>query len=252
MADLAPGTPEYQEAYDAEIKRLEAGTETQETDKVAAVADQITEETETKAVEESKPSVENELKQLKESLARQEKIAKDNHAAFTRKAQEFAKLQRKLEKEERDRLRPEILDTVPGLEEAIKHVNGPAPQTAGDSWLDTVSRALPDINELLVDKTFFDRVEVLRNTIGEEWNDPVIAIRELSKASAAHLRDQAVSAATDQAKRDFEAKAKKLKAMGMPGGSGKAAIPANDEAVGKYASMSSEDVQKERAKILGY
>lgn len=247
MADLAPGTPEYQEAYDTEMKRLEAGTE------IEVVTEPITEEDAAAVAEESTPSVEEQLKQLREDLARQEKIAKDNHAAFTRKSQDFAKLQRKLEKEERDRLRPEILDTVPGLEDAIKHVNGPSPSgRTGETWLDTVSRALPDINELLADQTFAQKAESLRSSMGEDWQDPVLAIRELSKASAQHLRDQAVTTAVDQAKRDFEAKSKKLSGMSVPGGTSKPVAKAATDDIQKYASMSSADVAKERARIMGY
>ena len=251
MADLEPGTTEYQQAYDEEMARLEAGDDKPHVN--AADAEPITNEAteasgDADKTEAEKPSVEDELKALKDALAKQEKIAKDNHAAFTRKAQEFAKLQRKLEKEERERLRPELLDSVPGLEEAIRYTT---PARNEEPWVDTVSRALPDIDSMLADPVFAQRVGAIKDSLGEDWQDPLVAIRELSNARAEYKQEQVVSQVREQARKDFQDRSKKLSAMGVPSGSGKVQAKTEDDG-SKYKTMTSEEFAKERAKVLGY
>lgn len=250
MADLEPGTPEYQQLYEEEMAKLEAGDD--KPLEKAAEPDPITgpEDAPEKAADvPDKPSVEDELKALKEAFAKQEKIAKDNHAAFTRKAQDFAKLQRKLEKEERERLRPEILDSVPGLQEAIEYAT---PARKEEPWVDVISRALPDIDSMLADPAFRQKVEQIKESIGEDWQDPVIAIRELSNARAEHRAEQRVSQVREQVRKDFESKAKKLDAMGVPSGSGKGVQAKTEDDAQKIWDMSDAEFQKMKSRGRGY
>ncbi len=245
MADLEPGTPEYQQAYYEEMAKLEAG-EDKPLEK-AADAEPITDEG-GESPEAAKPSVDDELKQLKEALAKQEKIARDNHAAFTKRSQELARLQRKLEKEEREKLRPELLDAVPGLEEAIRYTT-PTPKE--EPWVDTVSRALPDIDSMLADPVFAQKVAAVKESIGEDWQDPLIAIRELSNARADYKQEQIITQVREQARKDYESRTKKLSGMSVPSGSGKVQAKTEDDG-SKYKTMTSEEFAKERAKVLGY
>lgn len=251
MAEIVPGTPEYQEAYDAEMKRLEAEanpstTSEESTETPAEVVAEVEEET-------PKPSVEDQLKEIREVNERLTKEARDNKAWATRNAQELARLKKDREAEERQRNRPAILDDVPGLEEAIKHTAAPAAAQPQQQWGESVAKAIPDIDEHLADPGFFQKAQEIRSRLGEDWNDPLIAIRELSNARAEHLRESAVSKAVEQAKRDHAAKAKKLGAMGVPGGSGKpAAAKTEEDEAERIRNMSNDDFDKLRRKALGY
>ena len=249
MADLEPGTPEYQKAYDEEMARLEAGSEPEKGDETTT-----SEVTETPGGEDKteadKPqlSVEEKVKQLEEALAKQEKIARDNHAAFTKRSQELAKLQRRLEKEEREKLRPELLDAVPGLEEAIRYTT---PQPKQEPWVDTVSRALPDIDSMLADQAFAAKASAIKESLGEDWQDPLVAIRELSNARTEYKLEQTMSAVREQARKDYQERSKKLGAMGVPSGSGKVTQKTEDDG-SKFKTMSSADFAKEVARVKGY
>jgi hypothetical protein len=251
MADIAPGTPEYQEAYDAEIKRLETeanpSTISEEsTTKPAEVTAEVVEEA-------PQPSVEDQLKELRESNERLAKEARDTKAWATRTSQELAKERKVRESEERQRKRPAILDDVPGLEEAIRHTAQPVSAPPENNWSDAVAKAIPDIDEHLADPGFYQKAQDIRNKLGQDWNDPLIAIRELSNARADHLRESAVSKAVEQAQRDHAAKAKKLGAMGVPSGSGKpAAARTEQDEADRIRNMPADEFEKMRRKTLGY
>lgn len=260
MADqqqFEPGTPEYQEAYDAEMKRLEAGTA-----KPEAKADEL-EVTTTSAAPEAKaeaPAGET-PEQLSKRLASVEKALKDTQAWGHRNAAEVARLKREAEERAKKEIRPAILDNVEGLEEAIHHVAGaqqqPQTQTVDkDTWANVVSGAIPDIEEFLGDPEFAQKAVERKNAViaaGENWDNPIIAIREFGNLKLDHLRAKAVHGATERARRDFEEKQRKLNGMAMPGGSGgKAPAQAATDEAARWASMSKADFEKQRAKVLGY
>ena len=250
MADLEPGTPEYQKAYDEEMAKLEAGSDAEKAEE--ATTSEVTEtpggEDKTEA-EKPQLSVEDKVKQLEEALAKQEKIARDNHAAFTKRSQEFAKLQRKIEKEERERLRPELLDSVPGLEEAIRYTT---PARKEEPWVDTVSRALPDIDSMLADQAFAAKVSAIKDSLEEDWKDPLIAIRELSNARTEYKQEQIIAQVREQAKKDYQERSKKLSAMGVPSGSGKVAPKTEVDDAERIRTMSSAEFERMKAKARGY
>jgi len=253
MADLEPGTPEYQEAYDAELKRLDEAGDTPITSEAATAEPAAV--TADPAEESPQPSVEDQIRELRESNERLEKQARDNQSWATKNAQELARIKKERDEQIRQQNRPKILDDVPGLEEAIRHTATPtaAAPPPEQAWGDTVVKALPDIDGLLADPGFFQKASEVRQKLGQDWNDPLIAIRELSNARAEHMRATAVSKAVEQAQRDHAAKAKKLGAMAVPGGSGKpGAAKTEQEEVERINTMSDEDFAKMVRKAKGY
>lgn len=259
MADqeqqFAPGTPEYQEAYDAEMKRLEAGASKPEAKAEEQEATTTSAETEAKA---KAPAGETD-EQLSKRLASVEKALKDTQAWGHRNAAEVARLKREAEERAKKESRPAILDNVDGLEEAIHHVAG-KPETkqpvSKDQWASVVGAAIPDIEQFLTDPEFAQRALAIKQDVitrGENWDDPIVAIREFGALKTDFIRSRAATAATEKARKDFEDKQKKLQGMQMPGGSGGKAPAAKqvDEA-SRWMDMTPAEFQKQRAKVLGY
>jgi hypothetical protein len=166
---------------------------------------------------------------------------------------------KRLKKEAEDRKRREtladdpVLKANPGLEDAIEHVAGkredddakPAPQ---EQWLSSVAKAIPDVETLLADQAFFAKAKAKQAEYGPEWDDPFVAIRELSelkvqltfprnasrrrRAGAQGLRDEG-----QEAQRDGDAW--RLRA-------GRTVRP--DQRSGAYRTMSKEDFDKVRSR----
>lgn len=224
MADLVPGTPEYKDAYDKEMQRLEAEANKETKPKEGEVA----KETETPSPKEEKQATPDLSEDVKKAIAEQSqqieklnKSVRDTRRWGHENALMVKKLNAELEAERKARTKPAILDANPGLEEAISHIAGPKEVPADNGgWLRAVSKAIPDVESLLADEAFYKKAESRKGELGAEWDDPFIAIRELSDLKSSHLRDKAVQTATEQARKDFEAKAKKRPAMEVPGGSG--------------------------------
>lgn len=256
MADLVPGTPEYKEAYDKEMQRLEA-----EADPKDGKAE-ITSAEDDKAkggADDAKPDPVEELR--KEIAERDKKFdglnksLRDTQRWAHRNAERVKALERDLAEERKARTKPEILNANPGLEEAIEHVAGPGRKDAqGDPWLNPVSRAIPDIEDLLADPAFHAAAEAKRRELGEDWNDPINAIRELSELKGSHLREKATAAAVEQARKDFEVKAKKRPAMDIPDGSGERVTQEQrdqQKEAERFRTMPKAEFEKERSKVLG-
>lgn len=254
MSDLKPGTPEYQEAYDKEMQRLEA----EATKPTAKADDKATETTSTgkeAAKAEAKPEAKTETAQeLAARLEKAEKALKDTQ----RWGHDNAARVKKLEKEAADRKRaeakPPILEANPGLEDAIKHVAQVDETTKPmETWLQSVAHAIPDVEDLLGDKDFYAKASAKKTEFGAEWDNPLTAIRELSALRTEHLTTRNVQAAVESARKDFEVKSKKRSAMEVPGGSGgKDAPPQEDDAVKRFRTMSTEEFAKERSRVMGY
>ena len=234
MSDLQPGTPEYQEAYEKEMKRLEAAPTPEK--KVEAI---------TSPEAKVEPIVKADIEKL-------EKALKDTQRWAHQNAAEVARLKKEAEERKRVETRPAILDANPGLEEAIKHV-APPEKSRDDIWLESVQRALPDVEGLLNDQSFHAKAKARQVELGDAWTDPLIAIRELSDLRASHIRDQAIQGAVEQARKDFEDKSTKRSAMSVPGGSGaKAPAPAKDDEAQRIANLSDKDFRAMRAKVMGF
>lgn len=255
MSDLTPGTPEYQEAYDKEMQRLEA--EANGAGKKPA-ADAATTSTDDDAkptkADAKKPDAGTETDdETKQRLAKLEKALKDTQSWGHRNAAEVARLKKEAEERKRAETKPAILEANPGLEDAIKHVAQVQEAPPVQNWLQSVSHAIPDVEQLLGDQAFFAKAQEKRSEFGAEWDNPLTAIRELSALRTEHLTQRNVQAAVDSARKDFETKAKKRSAMDVPGGSGgKDAVQQTDDSASRYSTMSKADFDKERARVMGY
>lgn len=254
--ELKPGTPEYQAEYEKEMKRLEAeaGDDKAKAKSEAAVTTSEADDEAAKAAAKKAEAASTEtVEELKARLEKAEKAIKDNQAWGTRNAQEVARLKKEAEEAKRAATRPAILDANPGLEDAIKHVSQPVEtRKVPEEWLSTVSRAIPDVEQLLGDKDFYARAAAKKAEFGPDWDDPITAIRELSSIRTEHLNQKSVQVAVEAARKDFEAKAKKRSAMEVPGGSGGKDPAKGDDAADRYRTMSKADFDKERSRVMGY
>lgn len=241
-------TPEQQEAYDKEMQRLEAEASDKGKPEVKA-------ETTSKAEVADEATPDN--TELTARLEKAEKAIKDTQRWGHQNAAEAKRLREELENRKRSESRPAILDANPGLEDAIKHIaDTPKDDKASKEgkWLESVGMAVPDLETLLSDPAFEQKAKARRDQIGQDWENPLIAIREITDLKVSHLRDKAVTAASEQARKDFETKAKKRVGMEVPGGSGgkDSQRSTDDSEAQRWASMSSADFAKARSKVMGY
>lgn len=268
------GTPEYQQAYDAEMARLEtaavapASTTDTVTPEVTEASTAATEQkaTTTEATDktpEPEKHVETETeKALRLQLEDTKKALKGTQRYASKLAEKFTKFERDQADARHRASRPALLDNVDGLTEAIQHVTRapatrdqlPDAQPFGPDWVSTVARGVPDVDALLADPQFNARAAEMRDTNG--WEDPVIAIRDLQELKQQHVTHRAVGTATEQARKDYEARHAKLLAQRVPGGGGagpqsKPAANADDE-VKKWENMPADQFEKERARVMGY
>lgn len=247
---------EYQKAYDEEMARLNGEAAPVEETVVTTEPEAVIEETkpvEEVVVEEQPQEQAIDPKALAEQLEATSKALKDTQRWGHQNAAELKALRKQIEEQERAKSRPEILDAFDGLEDAIKHVarvEKPEEKTQ-ESWTDSVSRAIPDIEKLLEVPEFKQAAFVVREQAGSDWDDPLTAIRELGELRTKYYQYQAAQSAKAAAQKDFEARAKKSAALSVPGGSGKAA-PVKSDAVSDVWGMTDDEFIKQRNKILGY
>lgn len=266
MPDQTPGTAEYSAAYQAEMDRLDAAaaaaatpaaTTTTPDDANTPADAAIVVDTPAVAEPAKEPTDAERYAALEARLTSTEKALNDTKSWASKSAAEVKRLKR--EQEERDRVanRPQILDDNPGLEEAVRHVTGvPAtrqPAHDPDAWADTVGNALPGLDALLTNSPEMrTKAEAKARELGEAWNDPLVAIRELNALQMEHVRNEVAVAAQAAARADHAARQKKQTAMTVPGGSGSnRPAPPVDQAQ-RFQTMSSADFAKERAKVLGF
>lgn len=275
MSTENQGAQSYDEIYQAEMARLDAeaaatrgdqptdGAATTSTDEPANTADAAVHVTATATDANGEPGAPAKQETADERFARLERELESTRKALsdtkTWASQNAAKVKR-LEKEqaERDRRanRPQVLDDNPGLEEAVRYVTGaPAagkPAFDAETWANTVGTALPALDALLEQNPDLrEKAAAKAGELGEAWNDPIVAIRELSALQIEHERNRVAAAAREAAARDFQARRKQQTAMTVPGGGATRQAPAADPA-NRYATMSSADFAKERARVLGF
>lgn len=253
MSDLTPGTPEYKEAYDKEMQRLEA--------EAAKPADKPADKPAETPPGDGKPAPkadeakpDDELAKVRKELETANKRVADTQRAFHENAARIKRLERDAEERKHAETRPAILDANPGLEEAITHIARPAqPEgTPEQRWLGTVVHAIPDVETLLGDQTFFAAAQARKAELGAEWDNPLTAIREFSALKTQHQSAQQSKAAVEAAQADFRKKAEKRPAMEVPGGAGGRDAPVQTDEVQKVWAMSDEDFRKQRSKVMGY
>lgn len=242
---------EYQAEYNKAAAALEAAAQATPVEEAKAPIEKEPEKAPEPAPEkDDKPDP---IAELTARLEKAEKIAKDNQAWATRLAQENAAVKREQQQREREAHKPAILDTNPELADAIRHVvSDPAPRQAQEDrqaqWADIVERAHPGIFQLSDED---DLVKALVTKRTAEWEDPLVAIREITAEKLAHTERQV-------GKR-FAAESAKLaqkSAMSVPGaGSGGGMQAAPDAAlaeVQRIQKMSDKDFQAEVRRVKGY
>ena len=253
MSDLSP--EEYQKEYDAAIEAIDAGAAPAiPPEKVEAAPVQAPAEPEAPKVEAVAEAV-DEMATMRERLERAEKQAADNKAWATKEAQRRAELERQYQQQQREANRPAILDANPDLAEAIKFVaNDPAPQQQAQDqhqqWLQTIEAVHPGIFAPDADPELVNALVAKRDANPDAWNDPLVAIRDISAEKVAHA-ERVVG-------KRFAIEADKQKAksaMSVPGTGGGVARTAPDtavEEVNRIKNMSDADFAKEVRKVKGY
>lgn len=207
------------------------------------------------------------LEQTQQLLASTQKSQKDTKAWGTKMAQRLKALEK--EAKEKPENRPEILDEIDGLEDAIRFMTAKEEDDDLDdldfeetpSWVDQVSTAIPDMNELLNDPILATTVNAKRSELGEQWNDPQTAIRELNALRNAYLSQKSeadaqarIDKAVDAALKADKKARKKKSGMKVPGGKGgeantkKAPDYLNDAAAIENLSDDDFDAMTRRAK----
>jgi hypothetical protein len=120
-----------------------------------------------------------------------------------------------------------------------------------DAWADAVGTALPGLDALLEQNPDLTaKATAKAKELGAAWNDPLVAIRELSALQIEHERARVAAAAREAAARDHEQRKQQQTAMTVPGGGASRQAPPVDQAQ-RYATMSSADFAKERAACSG-
>jgi hypothetical protein len=203
-------------------------------------------------------TAEERIARMERELESTKKALNDTKGWASRTAADLKRIQR--EQAERERLAnpPQVLRDNPGLDEAIRFVTGApaAGQPAAynpDAWADAVATALPNLDGLLEQNPDLRaKAEAKARELGQSWNDPLVAIRELGALQLEHERSRVSAAAVETARRDFQQRQQKQTAMQVPGAGGAArpnTQPRDD--AGRWATMSSADFAKERARVLG-
>lgn len=259
----------YDEIYQAEMARLDAeaaaaqgaqapgAAATTPTDEPAPNADTNPAPAPAAATGEPKQeTAEERIARLERDLASTNKALNDTKGWASRSAAEVKRLRKEQEERDRQANRPQVLDDNPGLEEAVRYVTG-APAAGKqkfdpDTWADAVGTALPNLDALLAaNPDLTAKATAKAKELGEAWNDPLVAIRELSALQIEHERAQVAAAAREAAARDFAKRKQHQTAMTVPTGGASRQAPTVDPAK-RYETMSSEDFAKERAKVLGF
>lgn len=264
---------QYQREYDEALAKLEAGasiddiTPPRNEDGTFAKAEEAEVKPEAEATPEpvAEPEVKPEEKpaidpveELRLKLEKAEKALKDTQAWGTKNAQRLAELERERERQQREASKPAILEQAPELEDAIRYVTQDPQQEQAkiqqqqrEQWMAAIDAVHPGIFSLPDEDELVQAVAAKAQTLGEQWFDPLVAIREITAEKLAHHERQ--SAKRMQA--ELEKSAKKS-AMSVPGaGSGTvnaAPIDSQKELADRYLKMSSVEFEKERRKILGY
>lgn len=274
--------PEQQKEYDEAMAKLEAGeqpTTSRAPDGKFAKAEEKPAETEvTKEAapevpkaeaaeptnEEAKPAEPDPLEALRaeiakrdEELAKRDKALKDTQAWATKNAQELAAIRREKEQQQREAAKPQILQQHPELEEAIRYAAIDPEQEAAkeqqrrhQEWAAVIDRAHPGIFAAEADPELIDALVKRRDAPDSGWDDPLIAIRDITAEKLAYAERQTAK----KLKVEAEQRAQKS-AMSVPGAGAtvpKTGKPSEQDEAKRIQSMSPAEFEKERKRVLGY
>ena len=247
---------EYQAEYEKAAKELENGKPETEAKAEPVKTEEAKPEVkakETKA-EETKPAEVDPLQELREKSEKLEKQLKDTKAWATKNAQELAAIKRAQEEREREASRPAILDANPELEAAIRYVNPPPPPNFDErnaQWQQIIDKAHPGIFDKNIDPELESALVTRLQALGEEIQDPLIVMREISKEKEAYAERMIGKRFAMES-----AKAAQKNAMAVPvagaGGARTAPQDSDLEAKNRILNMSPAEFEKERRRVIGY
>ena len=251
---------EYQAEYDKAAAELEAAaqaTTARGPDGKFIKAEPVEPEAKVEPVVEPAPAkVEPEtdpLAELRAKVEKTEKALKDTQAWGTRNAQELAQLRKEAQERKRQAERPAILDANPELEQAIKYVVPPPETPAVDAqtqWKEAIETAHPGIFDVSIDPELEKAVLERFKALGEQVQDPLVAIREITAEKLAHTERLIGKRFAAES-----AKSAQKSAMSVPGagagGAKTAPVDSDLEAANRILNMTSAQFEKERRRVLG-
>lgn len=273
-------TPEYIEAYDKAMEELNNsavntdGKEAESESKTADTTDQdsVVVEKEAPAVDTDTPAVDDvqaKIAEMERQISSTGKALEDTKKWGHGLSKKVKELTQKLETATKAE-RPALLDQVEGLQDAIDYAVKAAIPTHEEevdfpisseqpknSWAETVSAALPDMEDMLNDPELHAKAKALQTKYGDQWsNDPLFAIRYLSNLRTEHLTTKAVrEALAATSAKQIESQQRK-DSMRVPSGNGSKAgrsgtidLVNDAEAV---RNLSHDQFTKLRSKTLGY
>lgn len=184
---------QYQKEYDEAAAKLDAA-ENGSTPEIVIVEEPATPESITEQPAPPEPEVDP-LAELRAKLEKTEKSLKDTQAWGTKNSQRLAEMERERAAQQREADRPTILDNNPDLADAIRFVaNDPAPQhqqqQKDEEWRGIIERVHPGIFAVDADAELVEALVARRDALGDEWLDPLVAIREISEEKLKHSERQ--------------------------------------------------------------
>lgn len=241
----------YQKEYNEALAKLD-GTAVEAT--IPAEPETVAEPVKAE-IEVEKPAEPDPLEELRAKLEKTEKALKDTQSWGTKNAQRLAEIERERAERERAAARPEILDANPELADAIRYVTSdPEPKHQAErlaqSWQEIVQSAHPGIFDLSIDPELEAAVIARRDAIGEAWNDPLIAIREIAAEKVAFTERQVGKRFAIES-----AKQAQKSAMSVPGAGSSAArapVDPDTEAAQRILKMSDAEFAAEVRRVKGY
>lgn len=249
---------EYQKEYDAAAAKLDAADDGKQPETTTAPEPEAVKATEPEPVKatEAAPVV-DELAELRAKVEKAEKALKDTQAWGTKNAQKLAEIERERQQAQRDATKPAILDANPDLADAIKYVTSdPAPRQAAEdkqqAWFQAIDTAHPGIFAPDADPELVDALVAKRDASGGAWDDPLVAIRDITAEKIAFAERQIGKRFAVEAAKQAEKSAMSVPGAGGGGAARKAAPDPDLEAVQRIQSMSDAEFAKEVRKVKGY
>lgn len=238
---------QYQKEYDEAAAKLDAA-ESGEPEAITAPELEPVEA----VVEETKPDP---LEELRAKLEKTEKALKDTQSWGTKNAQRLAEIERDRERREREATRPEILESNPDLEDAIRYVTSDPTQKhqiekQQQEWQAMVATAHPGIFDLSIDPELEAALVARRESLGDAWHDPLVAIREITAEKLAFTERQVGKRFAIESQKQAQKSA--MSVPGAGGGASRTAVDPEVEAAQRILKMSDAEFAAEVRRVKGY
>ena len=243
---------EYKAAYDKAAAELEAAANGTKPEAITAEVKTAATPAEPDKIESAAVEIDP-LAELRTRLEKTEKALKDTQSWGTKNAQEVATMRRENDERRRQAERPAILDANPELEAAIRHVV-PQPVHQVDQqaqWQEAVSKAHPGIFDAGIDPELEKSLMTRLQALGDELQDPLVAIREISAEKIAHTERMLGKRFASESAKSAQKSAMSVPGAGAGGGN-KSPADADLEAKNRILNMSPAEFEKERRRVMGY